>query len=418
MGLFRREKRAETTETTVENSTDEALLKALLDKTIISREDAMQIPTISSAISLIGQIIAATPIKLYRKTENGIEEVKNDYRLRLLNDETGDTLSSNDFWKAIVEDYYLGKGAYIYINKVGTKIQSLNYVEERYVSINKNFDPIFKDYDILVNGVTYNPWQFVKILRNSKDGAYGTSIIDENAMALSVAYNILEFEESIVKKGGNKRGFLKSAKTLTKEAMDSLKEAFRRLYSGTDENVVVLNNGIEFQEASNTMVEMQLSDMQNNISDELGKILHVSPQLLNSTTAGSKPEDEISRFAKLAVVPVLEDITCAINRDLLLESEKESMYFAADTKEILKGNIKERFEAYLSAIQGNIMTVDEVRYKEDLPQLGLDFIKLGLADVMYNPKTKEVYTPNTGQRVNIENQQNVQVEEGGENIED
>ena len=418
MGLFRREKRAETTETTVENSTDEALLKALLDKTIISREDAMQIPTISSAISLIGQIIAATPIKLYRKTENGIEEVKNDYRLRLLNDDPGDTLSSNDFWKAIVEDYYIGKGAYIYINKVGTKIQSLHYVEERYVSINKNFDPIFKDYDIIVNGVTYNPWQFVKILRNSKDGAYGTSIIDENAMALSVAYNILEFEESIVKKGGNKRGFLKSAKTLTKEAMDSLKEAFRRLYSGTDENVVVLNNGIEFQEASNTMVEMQLSDMQNNISDELGKILHVSPQLLNSTTAGSKPEDEISRFAKLAVVPVLEDITCAINRDLLLESEKESMYFAADTKEILKGNIKERFEAYLSAIQGNIMTVDEVRYKEDLPQLGLDFIKLGLADVMYNPKTKEVYTPNTGQRVNIENQQNVQVEEGGENIED
>ena len=418
MGLFRREKRAETTETTVENSTDEALLKALLDKTIISREDAMQIPTISSAISLIGQIIAATPIKLYRKTENGIEEVKNDYRLRLLNDDPGDTLSSNDFWKAIVEDYYLGKGAYIYINKVGTKIQSLNYVEERYVSINKNFDPIFKDYDIIVNGVTYNPWQFVKILRNSKDGAYGTSIIDENAMALSVAYNILEFEESIVKKGGNKRGFLKSAKTLTKEAMDSLKEAFRRLYSGTDESVVVLNNGIEFQEASNTMVEMQLSDMQNNISDELGKILHVSPQLLNSTTAGSKPEDEISRFAKLAVVPVLEDITCAINRDLLLESEKESMYFAADTKEILKGNIKERFEAYLSAIQGNIMTVDEVRYKEDLPQLGLDFIKLGLADVMYNPKTKEVYTPNTGKMVNIENQQEEQIEEGGENIED
>ena len=123
MGLFQREKRAETTETTVENSTDEALLKALLDKTIISREDAMQIPTISSAISLIGQIIAATPIKLYRKTENGIEEVKNDYRLRLLNDDPGDTLSSNDFWKAIVEDYYIGKGAYIYINKVGTKIK-------------------------------------------------------------------------------------------------------------------------------------------------------------------------------------------------------------------------------------------------------------------------------------------------------
>lgn len=32
---------------------------------------------------------------------------------------------------------------------------------------------------------------------------------------------------------------------------------------------------------------------------------------------------------------------------------------------------------------------------EDLEPLGLNFIKLGLQDVLFNPQTKEVYTLNT-----------------------
>jgi hypothetical protein len=41
------------------------------------------------------------------------------------------------------------------------------------------------------------------------------------------------------------------------------------------------------------------------------------------------------------------------------------------------------------------LQIDEIRSKENLEPLGLDFIKLGLADVLYNPTTKEIYTPNT-----------------------
>ena len=32
-----------------------------------------------------------------------------------------------------------------------------------------------------------------------------------------------------------------------------------------------------------------------------------------------------------------------------------------------------------------------------MPKLGLHWIKLGLQDVLYDPKTKTVYTPNTNQ---------------------
>ena len=48
------------------------------------------------------------------------------------------------------------------------------------------------------------------------------------------------------------------------------------------------------------------------------------------------------------------------------------------------------------------MQIDEVRYLENLEPLGLNFIKLGLQDVLFNPATKEVYTSNTNQVTNIE----------------
>jgi len=52
------------------------------------------------------------------------------------------------------------------------------------------------------------PYEFIKLLRNTKDGAEGVSIIEENNLMLSVAYNSLVFEETLVKKGGNKKGFV------------------------------------------------------------------------------------------------------------------------------------------------------------------------------------------------------------------
>ena len=45
------------------------------------------------------------------------------------------------------------------------------------------------------------------------------------------------------------------------------------------------------------------------------------------------------------------------------------------------------------------MQIDEVRYKEDLPKIGFNYVKLGLSDVLLDIKNSTVYTPNTNQCV-------------------
>ena len=277
----RKENRAET-EASCNASTMDALILAMLQGAKSTKEKAMQIPTISGSIDLIANIIAATPLCLYRDDGGKAVEIKDDPRVYLLNDDTGDTLNANEFWRAMIHDYYLGKGGYAYINKDNFgAIRGIHYVDEANVSILKNTDPIFKDFNIAVNGVSYYPHNFLKILRNTRDGAEGVPITAENSKLIESMYLTLVLEYRMAARGGNKRGFLQSEKRMEQEQLDKLRDSFRRMYSGADEEAfVVLNNGLNFKEISDTAVEMQLNENKETNAAELAKLFHVSPEAL------------------------------------------------------------------------------------------------------------------------------------------
>lgn len=379
-------------------SLEEVLLQAGVLKDTIAKKEALNIPSVSACVEMISNTVAVLPIKLYKESDGKVEEVI-DERVALLNDDTKDTLDGFQFKKAIVEDYLLNGAAYAYIERERNKIKGLYYVDNRRLSISINSNSIFKSYDILVDGVTYKDYEFLKVTRKTKDGITGKGIIKENDLALATAYNSLVFENILVKTGGNKKGFLKSQGKLTKESIAELKSAWDNMYKNNTENVIVLNNGLDFLEASNTSVEMQLNENKKTNFASICTIFNVTPSLLE----GKATDIEYNNFIKIAILPILKAIETSLNKDLLLLSEKGSFYFAFDTKDLLKGDIEKRFKAYEIATRNGIMQVDEVRYMEDLEPLGLEFIKLGLQDVLYNPKTKEIYTPNTNKSVNIDN---------------
>lgn len=388
-------------------SLEEVLLQAGILKDTITKKEALNIPSVSACVEMISNTVSILPIKLYKESNGKVEEVI-DERVALLNDDTKDTLDGFQFKKAIVEDYLLNGAGYAYIERERNKIKGLYYVDNKSLGISINSDSIFKSYDILVDGVTYKDYEFLKVIRKTKDGITGKGIIRENDLALATAYNSLVFENVLVKTGGNKKGFLKAQGKLTKEAITELKSAWDNMYKNNTENVIILNNGLDFQEASNTSVEMQLNENKKTNFTSICTIFNVAPSLLE----GKATDIEYNNFIKIAILPILKAIETALNKDLLLPSEKGSFYFAFDTKDLLKGDIEKRFKAYEIATRNGIMQVDEVRYMEDLEPLGLEFIKLGLQDVLYNPKTKEIYTPNTNKSVNIDNPK--ESVEGGE----
>jgi HK97 family phage portal protein len=381
MGFFDRFKKRDNM--VDENTVDDVLLKAIINGEAIKREDALTLPAVSGAVDFISGTIASMPVKLYKYKKGRVEEQENDPRVKMLNVDTGDTLDGFQLKKALVEDYLLGKGGYCYIERERNEVKALKYIPEGFINIYRDPNPLEKWFTILCYDQEFQPYDFIKLLRNTKDGASGVGLCAEVSKALETAYNMLKYQLMLVKSGGNKKGFIKSQRKLGQEEIDLLKAAWQNLYANDQSNVVVLNNGLEFQEASNTSVEMQLNESKKTLQDEINNIFHIS-------------NDYYETF-KTAIYPIIKAFETALNRDLLLEKEKGKFYFEFDVKEIIRANIKERYEAYKIAKEIGLKTLNELRRDENLNDIeGLDVVDFGLGSVLYDVNTKQYYTPNTG----------------------
>lgn len=381
----------------------DVLLQALINQEEITRDKALALPAVSGAVDFISGMIATMPVKLYKRKPDGrIEEQPRDTRVILLNGDTGDTLDAFQMKKAMVMDYLLGKGGYCYIQRKRNDVVALRYVQNDYITLVKNYKPIYKDYTIDVMGELYKPYEFIKILRNTRDGAEGTGLTEEVAKAIETAYQTMLYQLGLVKSGGNKKGFLKSNKRLTQDAINALKKAWRNMYANNSENVVVLNDGLEFQEASNSSVEMQLDQNKQTLKNEINGIFHIH-------------EENFDLTFKEAIYPIIRAFTTALNRDLLLEKEKKSMFFEFDVKEVIRASLTERYNAYKTAKETGFMTLNEIRRAENMEYVeGLDVVNVGLGAVLYDTNTHTYYTPNTGSQTDLAEEHMLEAHEEAE----
>lgn len=387
-------RREETPQPLQENTdiVDDVLLKALLYNETITREKVMSLPMVNSAVDFISNSIASCPVKLYKYKDDQVTEV-DDERVKMLNGDTHDTLDGYQLKKAMVEDYLLGGNGYCYIRKDRNDVTGLFYVQDKYISIFEYYEPIFKQYQIYVSGYdgegnkkqvgTFEGYEFIKLLRGTKDGASGTGLTVQVSKALETAYQTLLYQLGMVSTGGNKRGFLKANRKLGADEMTALKRAWRNLYGNNTENIVVLNNGLEFQEASNSAVETQLNESKKTLGDEINALFHIYPT-------------DFDRTFKEALYPIIKAFETALNRDLLLEKEKNKYFFEFDVKEIIRTSLKDRYESYKLAKETGFMTLNEIRRAENMEHIeGLDVVNVGLGAVLYDVDKHIYYTPNT-----------------------
>ena len=386
-----------------QDSVSSEFLRLLTNPEDMTKEKALQIPTVRACVDMIAGTITRSPIRLYRKDGKGnVSEVLDDDRVKFLNRDTEDTLTAKMFWRAIIEDYYLGKGAFIYIAKDLDRVTGLYYVKEEDISVEmKSIDPIFKSCTYQVMGKRYFPYEFVRLLRNTHDGYTSKSLIEENSLLMAILYGYLVFELSVVKKGGLRRGFLKAARRISDESKNELRTGFNSLYSNPDAGVIVLNEGIDFKEAASTNQELQLNDNKDICSAEIAKLFGIPYAMLTGSKSRDANAAEDKRRYMASCLALMADIECSLNKDLLREDEKGTYYFAFDARELTKESIKERYEAYEIGLKNNFIQIDEVRDAEDMKPLGIDFVQLALGSVFYNPKTGIVYTPNTNAAMDL-----------------
>lgn len=356
----------------------------------VTRQQAMSIPVVTKSVAWIAGAIAALPIKMYHKTDSGYQEVYDDYRLPLLNDYSGNGMIANDLKRQILVDLLLDGNGYAYISKKGNKITKLSYIPTCRLTYTESVDTIDKVVNVWVDGRQVQDYNVFRLVNNSKNGISGIGFVSDCQDLLSTVLSSLQYENSSIS-SGVRRGFLKSKSKLDSEKMNELRRAWKKLTTPNQSDVLVLNAGIEFEDASSTATESQLS--QNKVINMHQILAYFG---LPTNFFEGVNSDAYLTAVRIAVLPIVKQLTNALNNYMLLESEKSNMKFEIDTSDLVRINANERFDAYQKGLSSGILTIDEVRRMENLPVLDMQYLKLGLGDVLYNISDGKIFVPNTG----------------------
>lgn len=365
-------------------------LSPLVNSKTITKQEAMSIPVVTKSVNWIASAISGLPIKMYKRTEKGYVEVYDDYRLPLLNNYSGNCMTANDLKKQLISDLLLDGNGYAYISKRGNKIEKLSYIPTSKLTYTESVDNINKIVNIWVDGKQVQDYNVFRLVNNTKNGVSGIGFVSDCQNLLSTILGSLQYENSSIS-SGVRRGFLKSKAKLDPDKMNELKRAWKRLTNPNNSDVLVLNAGIEFEDASNTATESQLSQ---NKTINMHQILAYFGLPTNFFEGANS--DAYLTAVRIAVLPIVKQLVTALNNYILLESEKQDFKFDIDTSELLRINANERYAMYQMAIDKGILTTDEVRQMENLPVLDMPYLKLGLGDVLYNTSDGSIFVPNTG----------------------
>lgn len=361
----------------------------------------MNVPVFAESVEYISDMIASMPVKLYHRVDNKIVEKTDDKRIILLNVDTKSGMSGYQFKKRMIKDYLLYGGGYAAIRKYDGEIDGLFYVTNNNVNISKQEERLYyRSYKFCIGAVEYEPFQFLKVLRDSTNGVSGKGMLTEYSQILHMLYHTLKYTTGDVCSGGLGKQLLSTEANMSKEIRDELEAKIQEGMAKISNNEM-LNYGVALFDVKS--IPLEDGYIKQDITERI-KIVEKSVRSL------FRIKDDFYETFREAIFPIIKAFEAALNMDLLTTKEQSEYFFEVDTSEVLKANIKDRYAVHKTAIEAGIKTINEVRKDENLEEIeGLDWTKVDLGTAVY--KGNQIHVVNTGETISLTSKSPV---EGGE----
>ncbi|EOO35068.1 phage portal protein [Bacillus mycoides] len=381
---------------------------------VVNEKTVTQIATAEACLNLTVKTVSGLPINLHKENADGsIEKVLEDKRVFLLNDE------NETFMKGLVKDYLLYGQAFLYkrydvktvLGEPMKSLKELNYLSAKDVAIvNKYHDGIkYTNAEYQLTTFTgqhvganerkiFHPDELLRVMNIPVDDFEGEGLLKHGDKLFKQALAEIEYTNGIYDRGALPLGILKTTARLSQVAVERLREAWAKLYSGVKNSAktVILEEGMSFDKISMNPNEIQMNETMSRTDSKICTLFGV-PESLISTKANkyNTVGQNSLHFLKHTIGPILVDIEKVFNKELLTEKEKlQGYYFRFDTSELLRTTEKERTESVALGLEKGLLTINEARAKLDLPKIKNDLFIFGLQHALYNPETNEWKVPN------------------------
>lgn len=352
---------------------------------VVNERTAMQMTAVYSCVRILAEAIASLPLFVYRYRDDGNKEKYMEHPLwHVLHDEPNPEMTSFVFRETMMNHLLLSGNAYAQIirnargevvalyplmpNRMRVDRDSMGRLYYRYtrnsddapgVGKNRRSDAILAPCDVLhVLGLGY-------------DGLIGYSPIAmaKNAVGLSMAAE--EYGAKFFSNGAAPSGVLEHPGTL--KDPEKIRQSWQETFGGSSNSnkIAVLEEGLKYTPIAVSPEQAQFLETRKFQINEIARIFRVPPHMLADLekSSFSNIEQQSLEFVKYTLDPWVVRWEQAMNRALLMESEKSAVFTKFNVDGLLRGDYASRMSGYAISRQNGWMSANDIRELENLDRI-------------------------------------------------
>lgn len=342
----------------------------------VNEDSAMRLAAVYSCIRVLSESVAQLPLKVFERLPSGGKKEVHEHPLYQLLHIRPDEEISAFSWKESTMSHLCSWGnSYSFINYNGEgRPQSINLLKPSKVAPLrlKNGTLVYEVKDDEGQTKRYRKEQILHIPALSYDGVIGYSPIRMAAETIGTGLAANKHSGAVFGNGARPGGILSYDGQLNEAQLLRLKESWQTAFSGSNVGkTAVLEGGSKYTPITVSPADVQLLETLKFNRSEIAGIFRVPAHLINDLDHAtfSNVEQLSLEFIMFTLTPWLNRIEDQMNWRLFLPSERGKYFVEFVTDGMLRGDVKSRYDAYRTAINSGLKSINEVRSLENLPPI-------------------------------------------------
>lgn len=328
--------------------------------------EAMRVPAVRAAVTLISDMVGATSFKLYERTEAGKRPAPEHPVYRLIHDEPNEETGAEEFRAILTMNALLTDNGFAYVNRVEGRPVELLPLDPLKVQIKQTQagETFYEFQDATGRRVFHRD----DILRFKAPG--GVSPIKHAREAIAQALVLEEAATRIFSKAGRPANYLLHPGTLGDDAAKRMSDSWHDAHSGANSGrTAILEEGMKPHDEHFKSVDAQFQEMRQFQILEIARAFNVPPTMLQDLAHGKFDNVEALHihFRTYTLHPLLLSWARAYGRALLSPGERARFFVEPVYDSLIAADTKTRSEALTGEVAGMIRTPNEARALVNLP---------------------------------------------------
>ena len=338
---------------------------------------AMQTTAVYACVRILAESVASLPLHVYEYKGRGKERIPQHPLYGLLHDSPNPEMTSFIFRETAMIHLLLWGNAYAQILRDGMgHVVGLYPLLPNHMSVDRDEQGEIVYTYTPSNDSNPHVTQQVKLCRQDVlhipglgfDGLVGYSPITMARNAVGMTLACEEYGSAFFANGARPGGVLKHPGVLKDPS--KLRESWQAVYGGTANTgkVVVLEEGVDYQQISIPPEEAQFLETRKFQIDEIARLYRVPPHMIGDLDKSSfnNIEQQSLEFVKYTLNPWVVRWEQSLQKALLLPSEQKRYFVKFNVDGLLRGDYQSRMAGYAVGRQNGWLSANDIREMENM----------------------------------------------------